>query len=243
MTTVIAHRGASADAPENTLSAFRLAWKQGADAVEMDLWPTRDGRIAVIHDADLRRVAGSRSKVSALDASELKKFDVGAWKDEQWAGERVPLLDEVLSSVPETGRVFLELKGGPDMLPELKRCIARSGLGAARICIIAFDRRLLMESKKLLPEVEHAWVIDRPLILSFVEVVKAAASSGLDGLDFEASWPLDRARVDEAHRAGLKVYIWTVDDLGIARHLAAAGIDGITTNRPALLRQTLHHTR
>ncbi len=241
MTAVIAHRGASADAPENTLAAFRVAWEHGADAVEMDLRLTRDGRIAVIHDADLRRVAGSRSKVSALDASELKKFDVGAWKDVQWAGECVPLLDEVLAQVPPTGRVFLELKGGPDMLPELKRCIARSGLEASRICVIAFEHQLLLQSKKLLPEVEHAWVIGRPSFFSFGEVMKAAASSGLDALDLKASWPLDRARVEKAHRAGLKIYVWTVDDMELARHLAAAGVDGITTNRPALLSKTLHH--
>ncbi|MCE9518123.1 MAG: glycerophosphodiester phosphodiesterase, partial [Verrucomicrobia bacterium] len=209
MTAVIAHRGASTDAPENTLAAFRLAWEQGADAVEMDLWPTRDGRIAVIHDADLRRVGSSRRKVSALEASELKTFDVGAWKDAHWAGERVPLLDEVLATVPQTGRVFLELKGGSEMLPELSQCIGQSGLDASQISIIAFKRPLLLASKKLLPDVERVWVIGRPSSLSFGEVVKAAVGSGLDGLDFSASWPLDRSRVEEAHRARLKVYVWT----------------------------------
>lgn len=239
MTAVIAHRGASSDAPENTLAAFRLAWEQKADAVEMDLRLTRDGCIAVIHDEDLLRVAGLAHKVSELDAAELKSFDVGRWKGERWSGERVPLLDEALAAVPGAGGVLLELKGGSEMLPELKRCIVQSGLDPSRVCIIAFDRTLLVESKKLLAGVKHAWVIDRTSPCSFDEMIEQGSSSGLDALDLEAPWPLDQTRVDGAHRAGLKIYVWTVDDTEMARQLAAAGVDGITTNTPARIRQAL----
>src|SRR5205085_3299316 len=87
---IVGHRGASADAPENTLAAFRLAWEQGADAIEMDLRLTRDGRIVVFHDEDLRRVAGTKNKVKVEDltSEELARFDVGSWKGERWEGER-----------------------------------------------------------------------------------------------------------------------------------------------------------
>jgi len=242
MTRVIAHRGASGDAPENTLAAFRLAWEQNADAVEMDLRPTRDGRIAVIHDADLLRVSGVAAKVAAMDSAELTSLDVGIWKGERWRGERVPLLPEALAVVPATGGAFLELKGGSEMLPELKRCVAGSGLYPSRVWIIAFDRMLLVESKRLLPEAGHAWVIDQKSLRSFDGLIEEALSRGLDALDLKASWPLDQERVAAAHRAGLKVFVWTVDNIDMARQLAAAGVDGITTNTPGLLRRALNHT-
>lgn len=242
MTRVIAHRGASSDAPENTLAAFRLAWEQKADAVEMDLRPTRDGHIAVLHDGNLLRVSGVAAEVAAMDSAEIKSLDVGSWKGERWRGERVPLLSEALAAVPGAGDVFLELKGGSEMLPELKRCVVGSGLYPSRVWIIAFDRMLLVESKRLLPEAGHAWVVDQKPLRSFDGLIEESLSRGLDALDLKTSWPLDQERVAAAHRAGLKVYVWTVDNIGMARQLAAAGVDGITTNTPGLLRQALKHT-
>jgi glycerophosphoryl diester phosphodiesterase len=88
-------------------------------------------------------------------------------------------------------------------------------------------------------EAPEKWVIDRNPPCPFDELIEKASDSGLDALDLSASRPLDRTRVARARRAGLKVYIWTVDDVGMARQLAAAGVDGITTNTPARIRQTL----
>ena len=236
---IIAHRGASADAPENTLAAFKLAWRQGADAIEMDLWPARDGKIAVIHDQDLKRVAGLRKKVCDLESNELRALDLGSWKDARWSGEGVPSLDAVLALVPAKRRVFLELKGDAAMLPELKRCLHRSGLDVPQVCLIAFQRKVLLLARALMPEVECAWVVQYRLGRSLKRVIARAVSDGFHALDLSAKWPLSKKRVAMIHRAGLKLYIWTVDRVSKARRLALCGVDGITTNVPGRIREAL----
>src|SRR6266446_92874 len=97
---IIAHRGASHDAPENTLAAVNLAWQQGADAVEIDVHLSSDGEIVVIHDDNTRKTAGLRKKVSAQTLAELKALDVGRWKHSKWAGESIATFAEVLENVP-----------------------------------------------------------------------------------------------------------------------------------------------
>ena len=100
MSLIIAHRGASADAPENTLAAFRLAWQQGADGIEGDFRLTSDGRIVCFHDDDTARVAGISLIVEETPLTKLRTLDVGAWKGKPWQGERIASLEEVLAEVP-----------------------------------------------------------------------------------------------------------------------------------------------
>src|SRR5438445_6957075 len=107
---IIAHRGASYDAPENTLASVKLAWEQKADAVEIDVHLSKDGSIVVIHDANTSKVAGVRKRVSDQTLAELKGLDVGRWKGPKWASERIATLDEVLATVPERKRLFIEIK-------------------------------------------------------------------------------------------------------------------------------------
>lgn len=236
---IIAHRGASEDAPENTLDAFRLAWEQGADAIELDLRMTRDGRIAVLHDADLRRVAGDARTVNQLTSAELKELNAGRGKNWRWAQAKVPLLDEVLEEVPAGKTVFLEIKEGSAMLPVLRRVIEAGNLAGSRITLLCFDRTVLSAAKKQIPAADAAWVVDYPSVLGFERLVSTAVSLRLDAIDVSVSWPIDERRVARAHEAGLKVYVWTVDDVVRARELAKAGVDGITTNAPQRLRRLL----
>src|SRR3954451_4899727 len=109
---LIAHRGESQLAPENTLAAFQLAWSSNDDAIEMDVHLTSDGRVVVCHDDDTVRTTGGRAKCVIRDstADELRTLDVGSWKDPRYAGERIPLLAEVLSTMPAGKRAFVELK-------------------------------------------------------------------------------------------------------------------------------------
>src|SRR4051794_20206839 len=97
---IIAHRGASHDAPENTLAAVRLAWAQHADAVEIDVHLTRDGRLAVIHDPDTQRTAGIPQLVTETTLADLQRLDAGAWKGASFAGEKIPALEDVFALVP-----------------------------------------------------------------------------------------------------------------------------------------------
>lgn len=248
---IIAHRGASHDAPENTLAAVRLAWAQHADAAEVDVRLTRDGRLAVIHDSDTQRVAGRAHDVAGSTLAELQALDVGGERDGRFAGVRIPALEEVLELVPAGKRVFVELKGGPESTAELRRCVGRAlrdqpvPLAPEQIAVIAFDLATAIAAKLALPVHEVCWLAetgDTAPAATLEEIARIAQNAGLDGIDVDAAWPLDAAivqRVQQKCGGAFKIYVWTVDDASQARGLAAAGIAGLTTNRPGWLRAHL----
>ena len=242
---IIAHRGASHDAPENTLASFRLGWQQQADADELDIWLSQDGQIVVIHDDNTKRVAGVDKKVAAQTLAELRALDVGSWKGAQWAGEKLPTLAEALATIPTGRRMFIEIKCGVEVLPALGRAIQASGKAPEQLAIIAFSYRVAAAAKTEFPQIEVSWLYDwkkdkdSGLKFTVDELITRAKEAGVDGLDLEAKGPIDAAFVRKARTANLKLYVWTVDDPVLAKRLAAAGVDGITTNRPQWLREQL----
>lgn len=238
---IIAHRGASHDAPENTLAAVRLAWSQDADAVEVDVHLTQDERLVVIHDPDTLRTTGRPQAVRELTLAELQQLDAGAWKAPAFSGERIPALDDVLALVPAGKRIFIEVKSGPAAVDELVRCLARSRLQPAQIVVISFDLATARAAKQRLRRCEVCWIVERDWERggrSFAEIIRRATEAGLDGLDLEADWVDDRW-LQQIAAAGIKLYVWTVDDAQRARTLSEAGVEGITTNRPGGLRAEL----
>jgi glycerophosphoryl diester phosphodiesterase len=239
---IIAHRGASHAAPENTLAAAALAWAEHADALEFDVRLTADAQLAVIHDENTKRVAREKLTISQVTMAELKLLDVGHWKEARYAGEKIPTLDEMLGAVPEKKCVFIELKGGPEIIAPLGICLSRCRLQSQQIVIISFDFATVAAAKKTLPHHAAAWILDRDDYArhrSIDAIIGQCRDSGLDGLDLAASCPIDAMLLKQVHRAGLKLYVWTVDDPAVARRLAEAGVDGITTNRPGWLREKL----
>src|SRR5688500_18691840 len=148
---LIAHRGASKAAPENTLEAFRTAWKEGADAIESDWRLSSDGRIVGMHDATVDRTTEGTGKVVALSFEALRRLDAGK-------GERVPTLAEMLALVPKGKRTFIEVKVGPEIVPALKTELAASKVPHERIAIIAFDPNVIAAAKKALPSVKAYWL-------------------------------------------------------------------------------------
>lgn len=238
---IIAHRGASHDAPENTLAAVRLAWSQDADAVEVDVHLTADGRLAVIHDPDTQRTTRAAWRVRDATLEELQRLDAGSWKSPAFAGEPVPALEGVLALVPAGKRLFIEVKSGPHAVGELVRGLAHSRLNPAQVVVIAFDLETARRAKQQLARCTVCWIIERDSDdgrLPREEIVRRAQAARLDGLDLEAEW-VDEAWVKQTRAAGFKLYVWTVDDAPLARRLADAGVDGITTNRPGWLREQL----
>ncbi len=235
----IAHRGASHDAPENTLAALRLGYEQGADAAECDVHLSRDGRIVLHHDADTGRSAGLHQPVAAQSFTELQSLNVAQWG--QWRGsafsEKIPELSAALALVPAGKRLFVELKIGAEILPELERVLRASGLAPAQVALITFELVTARAAKQRLPAHEVCWIAEPPARLA--ELIAGAKAAGLDGLDLSHRYPIDAAFVQQVRAAGLKLYTWTVDDPTVARTQAAAGIDGITTNRPGWLRAQL----
>lgn len=243
---IIAHRGASHEAPENTLAAARLAWEQRADALECDVHLTRDGRLAVVHDDDLRRLAGSPLRVADATLDELREHDVGSWKEAQFSDERIPELDELLRRVPAGKRLFVELKGGAALVPELVRGLSRTRFDPAQLVVISFQLDAARAAKRALPTAESCWVLEREETGRTPEVgaiLHSARGAGLDGIDLDYTWPVDAALCRQVHGAGLKLYVWTVDNAATAARLARDGVDGITTNRPGWLRTQLELQR
>ena len=238
----VAHRGASHDAPENTLAAFRLGWQQ-TDACELDIHQTKDGQIIVLHDADTKRTTGVAKKVADSTFAELRQLDAGQWKDARWAGEKIPTLAEVLALQPEGKRLFIEIKCGAGVLPELKRVLEAAHKRPGQIVLISFKLATMQQAKKLLPGLPALWIVSGgkqgtpPPKLP--DLLAKARAAGLDGLDLDYRLPMDAGFVQAMAAAKLQLYTWTVDNPTVARKLVAAGVKGITTNRPQGLREQL----
>jgi glycerophosphoryl diester phosphodiesterase len=246
----VAHRGESHDAPENTTAAFDLAWERGDAAVELDVHLTRDGKLIVSHDPDTKRTAGAQFAMTIRehDVDELTRLDVGAWKHPRFAGQHMPLLDDVLARLPADAnrRLFVEVKVGPEAVPELARCLERAKRPAGQIVVIAFKADVIREVKRRLPHVKAYWLAaqkqdeqTKAWSPTVAELIATAKSVNADGLDVQAAASVDAAFVKAAHDAGLELHVWTVDDPARAKELIAAGVDSITTNRAAWLREQL----
>jgi glycerophosphoryl diester phosphodiesterase len=242
---IIAHRGASFDAPENTLASFRLGWEQGADADELDIHQTKDGRIIVNHDATTKRNIGVDKPILGQTLEELRTLDAGGWKGEKWKGEKLPTLDEAIATIPDGKRLFIEIKCKAEVLPELKRVLKASGKKPEQLVIIAFDYPTAQAAKKLLPTLRVYWLASYKAdkqtgaLPDIDDLIAKTKTAGLDGLDLDSKFPIDAAFVAKMKAASLQLYVWTVDDPQAAQNLAQAGVDGITTNRPAWLREQL----
>lgn len=241
---VVAHRGASAYAPENTLAAFKLAWELGADAAEGDFHLTADGQIACCHDKTTERTGGQKLVVAESTFDELQAVEVGSWKDERFRGERIATLGDVLATVP-TGKVFyVEVKCGPEIVPALAESIDASGLPSDRLRVIAFDKEVIRAVKQALPEYKAFWLSSlrrnkesqtwKP---SLEDLIATAKEVGADGLDLQGVREvIDANFVRQCQDAGLSVHVWTVDDPEVAVAFGRAGVASVTTNCPDTIR-------
>jgi glycerophosphoryl diester phosphodiesterase len=205
----------------------------------LDIRLTRDAQVVVFHDATTRRIAGVDRLVADQTLAELQALDAGAWKGAAWASEKIPTLAEVLATVPKGKRVDIEIKGGVEMLPPLEQVIAGFHAEREQLALIGFDLNTMVATKKRLPKYEAYWVVESEHSAPLASLISQAKAGGLDGLDLQGTFPIDRRLVDEVKAAGLKLCTWTVDDAPTARRLMDAGVDGITTNRPGWLREQL----
>ncbi len=237
---VIAHRGASADAPENTLAAVRLAWEMGADAVEVDVRRTRDGRIVVIHDEDTARIAGVRHVVADTDAAMLRHLDVGGRFDARFAGERIPFLEEMLDTVPSGGLIAVEIKDGPGSAPAIADIVAAHPARGG-VTFISFDPASLAAIRRLLPDRPAFLVADRGgrrRSGGTRGLIELALGHGFAGIDADHRM-ISEGFADAVLVRGLALWCWTVDDAAAARRMVSRGVVGITTNRPDLVQTAL----
>ena len=244
----VAHRGESADAPENTMAAFRLAWERGVKAIELDVHLARDGSLIVSHDADTKRITGVEKTIKTSTRAELQSLDAGRWKGEQWAGEKLPLLGDALATIPEGGRCFIEVKVGPEAVPALVDAVRKSGKKPAQLAVISFNADTIAESKRQLPELKAYYLASfkrdektgdwTPSVTELIDRAKTIKADGLD-LAAKGPGPVDREFVKRVKDAGLEFYVWTIDDPAEARKMIDAGVDGVTTNRAAWMKEQL----
>jgi len=236
MSLVIAHRGASGEAPENTLAAFDLAWALGADGIEMDVHLSADGQVMVHHDASTKRCAGVDRVLAETPAAILQELDVGCWKDPKFQGERIPTLDQVLALKPD-GLCLVELKTGPAIVPSLAKVLNRWSDTPVRL--ISFHRDTLQACRDHLPQ-RPCLFLSEPChdtagsAYHPLELVDMALQDGFAGLDPQYTG-INADFVRHTLNAGLELYTWTVNDPQVAQQLSAWGVQGITGDYPGQL--------
>ena len=229
----IAHRGASAHAPENTLASFKKALEMKARFIELDIAESRDGRLVVIHDDNLKRVAGMPGRVETYTAAQLKKMDVGSWFSERYAQEGVPTLEDVFELVGRKAEINVEMKGGCRIYPKIEeklcRLLKRRAL-KSRVLISSFDHEALFHFRALDSRARIGYLLGRTsLSRAFEEMADLKAES----LNLSAR-QVSAQIVSQAHRKGFKVLAYTVNKIQEARRLAKIGVDGIFTNFPEM---------
>lgn len=232
---VIAHRGASAEAPENTLAAFRRALAIGVDGVELDAHLSADGVPVVIHDPLLERTTDGHGLVRDHPLAALRRLDAGRRFAEQFAGERIPTLAEALDALRRV-RVIVEIKNGPVYYPAIAARVlaAVAEAGHRAVTISSFDHHVLLEVRAAAPQVPRAVLYAaRP-----IDPVRMARDAGAALLHPHWAY-VTREMVGQAQAAGLRVETWTVDEPAHLRHVIATGVDGVMTNHPDRLRAAL----
>lgn len=157
---IIAHRGASFYAPENTMSAFKLAMEYGVDGIEMDVHVTKDGRIVVIHDDTTGRTGTYNLEIKSNDYETLKKVDVGSWFDKKYQGEEIPLLDNLVKEIPFSFELYIEIKSEIDTLPIYYNFFCNHKDLKKRSVIFGFNYDLVAKIKELLPDFTVLWIVE-----------------------------------------------------------------------------------
>ncbi|MBN2211759.1 MAG: hypothetical protein JW709_10235 [Sedimentisphaerales bacterium] len=243
---IVAHRGASFEAPENTQAAVKLAWEKNADAVEIDIHLSKDNKIVVIHDYSTYRTSGTALEVKDTDSSRLRKLDVGTIKDKRFEGEQIPFLDEILNLLPPAKKLFLEIKCGSAVLPYLQETITQNHK-ESQIILMSFDLETIAIAKNVMPYIAAYWLKQtkvnehtRQMIPHDIHWIDIAMENKLEGM--AVRWDgVTTEFVSFAKAKRLNIYVWTVDDPKVASELQKLGIDGIITNRPGWLRKMLNN--
>jgi glycerophosphoryl diester phosphodiesterase len=244
---ITAHRGASYDAPENTLAAFNLAWSQDADAIEGDFYLSSDRKIVCIHDKDTLRTAGVKLVVEQTAFDKLRTLEVGAWKNQAFKGEQIPTFEEVLATVPAGRRFVIELKTGIEIVPMLDQELKRLKPLRDSLLIISFDAASIAKCKQLMPDIRAHWLTDIKLdaMGSFSpqpeSIAKTVQECKADGVGMKGEKKaIDQKFIDALSTGNCREFhVWTVDDAGDANYFQSLGAVGITTNRPAFINASM----
>ncbi len=230
---VAAHRGASSEAPENTLAAVGQAIAKRADYAEIDVQETKDGVVILLHDSNLKRTTGVDAEVSDWDYKKIRQLDAGSWFSEEYKGEMIPTLAEILETAKGKIKLNIEIK-----LNGTERNLVHSVVRLIEVydmtedCVItSFQASALKEVKKLNPDIRTGYILK-------------VAYGDFSGLDFADALSVNYSfatsiLVNDAHDAGKEVYVWTVNSREKIINMISNGVDMVITDHPAFARETI----
>jgi len=229
---IMAHRGASSKAPENTLASFQQAIEDGADWIELDVQETADGQVVVMHDSDFMKLSNNPIKIWDATSDDLKQIDIGTWYSPDFADQRVPTLAQVLALCKDKIGVNIELKyyGHDQMLEQrVADIVDQQGMND-QVMAMSLKRPGVEKMKAIRPE----WKVGLLMSVAAGNLSKLEA----DFLAVNASFA-DVLLIDHAHENGKQVFVWTVNDAATMSTMMSRGVDGILTDKPELARSVL----
>jgi glycerophosphoryl diester phosphodiesterase len=239
MVKIIGHRGASDDAPENTISSIKEAFAQGADGVEVDVRLTKDKKIICIHDKNTLRTTGLSLEVKKSDYRELKNLDAGSWKGAVWRDESIPSLEEVLKEVPLDKEIFIEVKTGLEIIDPLISLVLSSKITQRNISIISFNDQVIKEIKLCLPDTTCNLLTAFDPSYNEKDLPQLLRKIGADGVGVQNHPKLKKDFIDKIRNINKDVHVWTVNEGDEAKKYSSLEISSITTNKPRHIKSCL----
>lgn len=230
---VIAHRGASSSAPENTLSAFKKAIDIGATMIELDVRKTKDEELVVIHNSTLNKTSNGKGLVSSYRLDELKKFDMGGWFKPEFKGEKLPTLKEVLDLCKDKILLDIEIKSF-NIEEKIIKLINEAGMGS-KVIITSFIYNILKKIKKIDNKIKTGIIVLTGYSLRGIRKKRL----NIDAVVPHGGLFLSKNLVDMAHKEGLDVYVWTLNKYVWIKRALKFGVDGIITNHPEIVMQMI----
>lgn len=230
-----AHRGASGYAPENTMASFKKAIEMGAKGIELDVQLSKDGVVMIMHDDTLNRTSDGRGRLEDYTLEELKKFDAGSWFSEEFKGEKIPTLEELLQILPEEFTLNIEFK--PDkkhaktMAEEVYKILKKYNY-SKNIILSSFYHETLKYYREFDKEIRMGMLFE----FDMINICSYVKNSGINPVSLNiAKEFVDEKFVKDAHECGLKVAIYTVNTVDKIKKLESIGVDEIFCNYPDIL--------
>lgn len=233
-TGITAHRGSSGSAPENTMAAIEAAVEQMADRVEIDVQETSDGQLVIFHDSTLKRVAGINKKIADLTYEELQEIDVGSWYGKEFAGERIPTLQEVMEYAKGRIDLNIEIKsaGAKSQVPTKVLELVNEYEMQEQCVITSTSLAYLKQIKEQQPDIRTGYIISAAYGDYY-------SSEYIDFISIRSSF-VTETLMEHSHEAGKNVHAWTVNSVGEMKRLKLLGVDEVITDHPVLAREILY---
>lgn len=232
---IIAHRGASGSAPENTLVSFSKAMNAGADFIELDIHLSKDGELIVMHDETVNRTTNGKGKIKDLALEQIKCLDAGSWFGIKFKGLAVPALDEVFQLSGGKIKLLIEVKGSPRKYPGIEKKLVETinKYDAEDWCIVqSFDDEILKNISRLDSSITlHQLVVGRVFPLNMPPFIRAVNPN---------HHFVSGKKIERIHSQGRKIFVWTVNEEKKMKKLISLGVDGIITNYPEKLKELIN---